>query len=53
MSRTLTIMLQLTVADDASDFGIADAVFDTLVDEATPDITGVESVDGTMPRRES
>lgn len=50
MSKTLHINLELTVADDAQPFAVADFVFEHLMyaDEVN-DYAPIESIDGTMP----
>lgn len=54
MSRSLEIKIDLTVADDAGDFAIADMIFDLLVsDPLVANSRSIESVDGTMPKRAS
>lgn len=48
MSKSVKIIVDLSVKDDAQPFAVADWVFDRLVnDEESPE--SIESVDGTMP----
>lgn len=49
MSKTLHINLELTVADDAEPFAVADWVFNHLMNCENADNPSIDSIDGTMP----
>lgn len=51
--KSMRVVVDLSVADDANDMEVADVVFEVLVNsEAVEDFKAIESVDGANPERQ-